>query len=50
MYQKDVLREYIEKSELRLFSNKIKVRLSKGLALKYDQGHYQNYLKVLPFP
>lgn len=45
MYQKDVLREYIKKSELRLFSNKIKVRLSKGLALKYDQGHYQNYLK-----
>ena len=45
MYQKDVLREYIKKSELRLFSDKIKVRLSKDLALKYDQGHYQNYLK-----
>ena len=29
MYQKDVLREYISKSELRVFSEKIKVRLSK---------------------
>ena len=32
MYQKDVLREYISKSELRVFSEKIKVRLSKELA------------------
>ena len=29
MYQKDILREYINKSELRIFSEKIKVRLSK---------------------
>lgn len=45
MYQKDVLREYISKSELRVFSEKIKVRLSKELAEKYDDGSYNNYLK-----
>lgn len=44
MYQKDVLREYISKSELRVFSKKIKVRLSKELAEKYDNGSYNNYL------
>lgn len=44
MYQKDVLREYISKSELRVFSEKIKVRLSKELAEKYDNGSYNNYL------
>lgn len=44
MYQKDYLREYINKSELRVFSEKIKVRLSKELAKKYDAGSYNNYL------
>ena len=44
MYQKDILREYISKSELRVFSEKIKVRLSKELAEKYDNGSYRNYL------
>lgn len=44
MYQKDILREYISKSELRVFSEKIKVRLSKELAEKYDNGSYSNYL------
>ena len=44
MYKIDALREYIEKSELRVFSNKIKVRLSKKLASRYDQGCYNNYL------
>ena len=45
MYQKDILREYISNSELRIFSKKIKVRLSKELADKYDKGRYSNYLK-----
>ena len=45
MYQKDILREYISNSELRIFSKKIKVRLSKELADKYDKGSYSNYLK-----
>lgn len=44
IYQKDTLREYISKSELRVFSKKIKVRLSKELAKKYDDGSYNNYL------
>ena len=35
MYQKDILREYVSKSELRVFSEKIKVRLSKELVEKY---------------
>ena len=45
MYQKDFLRDYIENSELRIYSNKIKVRLSKELAVKYDKGIYNNYFK-----
>lgn len=44
MYQEDYLREYILKSELRIFNENIKVRLSKELALKYDNGIYDNYL------
>jgi len=45
MYQKDILRDYIKESELRVFNDKIKVRLSKELAIKYDQGIYNNYFK-----
>ena len=44
MYQKDILREYILNSEIRVFSKEIKVRLSKDLAIKYDNGAYQNAL------
>ena len=44
MYQKDALREYILNSEIRVFSKEIKVRLSKDLAVKYDEGLYQNAL------
>lgn len=42
MYQKDILRECILSSEIRVFSKEIKVRLSKDLAIKYDKGLYQN--------
>lgn len=44
MYEKDYLLEYIKNSELRVFSNNIKVRLSKELVNKYDEGVYTNYL------
>lgn len=44
MYERDELREYIKNSELRIFSDKIKVRLSSELAKKYDKGIYKNYL------
>lgn len=44
MYERDELREYIYNSELRVFSNKIKVKLSSELAKKYDKGVYTNYL------
>ena len=47
MYTKDLLREYISNSELRIYNDKIKVRLSKELATKYDNGVYDNYLKNL---
>lgn len=47
MYKKDYLIEYIRTSELRVFSNNIKIRLSKELLSKYDQGNYQ---KLLNFP
>lgn len=45
MYEPDLLREYINNSELRVFSENIKVRLSKVLAEKYDKGNYINYFK-----
>ena len=44
VYEKNPMREYIKNSELRVFSNRIKVRLSKKLAMKYDNGCYFNYL------
>lgn len=44
MYKKNLMREYIKNSELRVFNNRIKVRLSKELAVKYDNGCYNNYL------
>ena len=44
MYQKDILKEYIISSEIREFSKEIKVRLSKDLAIKYDNGLYKNAL------
>ena len=45
MYKKNILREYVQNSELRVFSEKLRVRLSKELAEKYDNGAYDNYLK-----
>ena len=47
MYKKDYLRKYIRSSELRVFSNNIKVRLSKELTEKYDQGNYENSLNFI---
>jgi len=44
MYKKNRMREYIKSSELRIFNERIKVRLSKELAVKYDNGCYYNYL------
>ncbi len=44
MYEKNKMREYIKNSELRVFSSAIKVRLSKELAIKYDNGSYNEYL------
>ena len=45
MYKKNILREYIQNSKIRNFSDKLRVRLSKELAVKYDNGDYDNYLK-----
>ena len=36
MYQEDYLRNYIKESELTVFNDRIKVRLSRELAIKYD--------------
>ena len=44
MYQEDYLRNYIKESELRVFNDRIKVRLSSELAIKYDLGVYTNFL------
>lgn len=46
-FKKDVLREYIRNSEIRVFSNNIKVRLNKELAIKYDKGLYNKFLKYM---
>lgn len=43
MYKKNQMREYIKNSELRIFNDRINVRLSKELAIKYDNGCYYNY-------
>ncbi len=44
MYKKDNLREYIMDSELRNFSDNIRVRLSKELAKKYDANLFDKAL------
>lgn len=44
MCKKNMMREYIKNSELRVFNDRIKVRLSKELTVKYDNGCYYNYL------
>lgn len=44
-FKKDKLREYIKNSEIRVYNENIKVRLSAELAVKYDKGLYDNYLK-----
>ncbi|MDD6244479.1 MAG: hypothetical protein PUB03_02320 [bacterium] len=43
MYKKDYLRDYIKQSEIRVFNDKIRIRLSSELATKYDNGAYKNF-------
>ena len=45
MYQEDILRNYVQESELRIIDSNIKARLSKDLAIKYDQGIYDAFFK-----
>ena len=47
MYAKDVLKEYINNSELRIINEDIRVRLSRDLADKFDKGIYKDYLEDL---
>ena len=44
MDKNDLLNDYIKESELIELSSEIKIRLSKELVKKYDQGLYKNYL------
>ena len=44
MYKENILREYIKNSELRIFNDKVNVRLSKELSIKYDSGIYDTFL------
>ena len=46
-YQKNLLREYIQNSCLRIFKNLIYVRLSEDLADNYDKWLYANYLNSM---
>ncbi|MBQ8631641.1 MAG: hypothetical protein IJ479_08005 [Alphaproteobacteria bacterium] len=43
-YKPDKLRLYIEKSELRVISKNLKVRLSKELAANFDKGIYNDFI------
>lgn len=47
MYKKDYLRDYIKQSEIRVFNDKIRIRLSSELATKYDNGAYKNFLILI---
>lgn len=46
-YQKNLLREYIQNSCLRIFNNLIYIRLSKDLAENYDKWLYNNYINSM---
>lgn len=46
-YQKNLLREYIQNSCLRIFNNLIYIRLSKDLTENYDKWLYSNYLNSI---
>lgn len=47
MYKKNLLREYVQNSSLRIFKDYIYVRLSEDLARNYDSWLYNNYLDSL---
>ena len=47
MYKKDLLREYVQNSDLRIFKDTLYVRLSEGLAKNYDDWLYNNYLNCM---
>lgn len=47
MYKKDLLREYIQNSSLRIFKNTIYVRISEDLAQNYDNWLYDIYLNSM---
>lgn len=46
-YQKNLLREYIQNSCLRIFNNLIYIRLSKDLTENYDKWLYSDYLNSM---
>lgn len=45
MYKKDLLKDYIQNSSLRIYKEKIYVRLSDNLAENYDKGIYNMWLE-----
>lgn len=47
MYKKDLLREYIKYSNLRIFKEIIRIRLSDDLLKNYDDWLYNNYLNSM---
>lgn len=46
MQNYEKLKEYVEKSEIREFNERITVRFSKELAVNYDKGLYNDYLET----
>lgn len=43
-YEKDLLRNYVDTCEIKVFDKQICVKLADNLALKYDAGVYDDYL------
>lgn len=46
MQNYDKLKEYVSKSEVRKFNERMTIRLSKELAERYDGGLYKDYLEI----
>jgi len=46
MQNYEKLKEYVEKSEIRKFNERLTIRLSKELADNYDKGLYKDYLEI----
>ncbi len=47
MYKKDLLKEYINNSSIRIVNEGLRIRLDRDLASKFDKGIYDSYIQHL---